>query len=116
MEGRRLRALIAVDSAVLDQLLADDLTYTHASGNLEIKAEFMACVETGKLKYLSLEPEESRVRVSGDTAIVTGRAAMKVKPAGSGESGFRSRYIDVYLKRNGKCKCVTCHSTRLSDS
>src|SRR5687768_12292662 len=79
-EKDRFAAMIKGDSAALERLLADDLTYTHSSALFESKAEFIKSVTSGKIDYVSIVPSESdwKVRVSGNTAIVNGVAAVNV--------------------------------------
>lgn len=112
IDARRFVAMTRADLAELDRILADDLTYTHSTGNTETKKEFVAAIESGTLKYLSIESDENKVRVYGDTAIINGRAKVKVSSRGQ-EQAFTIRFIDVYTKRNGKWQMVAWQSSRL---
>jgi ketosteroid isomerase-like protein len=111
LEGRRLRAMMDADTAALDRILGDDLTYTHSNGAVDTKASFLAAIKSGKLKYESVTTD-GQVRVQGDTAVVTGRGAMRVR-AGDRQLDMAVRFTDVYVKRDGRWQMITWQSTRI---
>ena len=110
LENRRIEAMIKGDVQTLEEILADDLIYTHTTARLDTKASFIDAVATGRTNYRSVEREDVKVRQFGDTAIVTGHAKFHV-----GENKFEARYIDVYAKRNGAWQMVAWQSTRIPD-
>lgn len=112
LETQRFKAMTENDFASLERILADDLSYSHTSGWLQTKGEFIATLRSGQLKYESISAEETKVRVYGNTGVVTGRASLKVRSKGQEES-FRVRYLDVYINRNGRWQMVGWQSTRL---
>lgn len=112
LDARRFAAMTRADIKELEIILSDDLTYTHSTGMTETKKEFLASLQSGNLKYLSLESDESAVRTYGMTAVITGRAKVKVLSRGQ-EQAFTVRYIDVYAKKNGKWQMVAWQSSRL---
>jgi ketosteroid isomerase-like protein len=67
-------ALRNEDVAVLDTLLADDLTFHGPSGGTTTKAGYLDRLRSGRLAYDSIAAAEPLVRAHGVTAIVTGRA------------------------------------------
>lgn len=111
-ETRRFEAVVRGDIAALDDILSDDLSYTHASGVHETKAEFLGKLKSGQLKYESLTPEDMRVRVYGTTGVVTGVARVKVQVKGESLS-FQLRFTDVYAKKGDRWQMVAWHATRL---
>lgn len=115
-ESERVRAAIARDTAALDRLLSDDLTYAHSSGWVETKAQFIESIRTGALQYISVEHSEQAARIYGETAVLTGRSAMQVKsPRGGGEvQQFEIRFLTVYVKLGGRWRQVAWQSTRLT--
>ena len=72
LEKRRIEAMTNQDAKALGEILADDLSYTHSSGRVETKAEFIANATSGGSRYRALSQEDMKVRQYGDTAIVTG--------------------------------------------
>jgi hypothetical protein len=52
------------------------------------------------------------IRIYEQTAVVTGRAAMKIK-SGQGEQAFKLCYLDVYVKQDGHWQMVAWQSSRV---
>jgi ketosteroid isomerase-like protein len=111
-EIRRFEAMVRGDVAALDDILADDLTYTHATGVFETKAEFIAKLKSGQTKYESFAPEDVLVRLYGTTSVVTGVARVKVQAKGEHLS-FQLRFTDVYVKKGDRWQMVAWQATRL---
>jgi len=110
LEDRRIEAMVKGDVKALEEILADDLVYTHTTARLDTKASFIDAVKTGRSNYKSVEREDVKVRQFGDTAVVTGHAKFHV-----GDNKFEARYTDVYVKRNGAWQMVAWQSTRIPD-
>ena len=111
-EIRRFEAMVRGDVAALDDILAEDLTYTHATGVFETKAEFIAKLKSGQTKYESFTPEDVLVRLYGTTSVVTGVARVKVQVKGEHLS-FQLRFMDVYVKKGDRWQMVAWQATRL---
>jgi ketosteroid isomerase-like protein len=101
-EKDRFAAMVKGDRAALEKLLADDLTYTHSTALLETKEQFIKSVTSGNIDYVSIVPSaaDANVRVNGNTAIVTGVAAVNVIDTGK-DRKIRIRYTTVYTNRGG---------------
>ena len=112
LERQRFLAMQHVDVASLNRILSDDLIYTHANGLQQTKAELIGVLGSGEFKYESISAEGARVRVYDQAAMVTGRAAMKIK-SGQGEQTFKLCYLDVYVKQNGRWQMVAWQSSRV---
>jgi hypothetical protein len=63
-------AQVAADAKALDALCAAELSYSHSSGRVEDKATFIANATDGKSKFLSLEYQDTNIRVVGPAATV----------------------------------------------
>jgi hypothetical protein len=85
------------DKALLQRYLADDLVYTHGGGRSETKAEYIADVLKGPSHYESMTESDTKVRIYGKTAVLTG--FVDVKPA-KGER-YRVRTLEVYTQNSG---------------
>lgn len=110
LENRRIEAMTKGDVAALEEILADDLLYTHTTARIDTKASFIDAVSTGRSNYKSIERKDVKVRDFGDTAVVTGQAKFHV-----GNNKFEARYIDVYAKRGDAWQMVAWQSTRVPD-
>ncbi|MCY7350538.1 MAG: nuclear transport factor 2 family protein [Cytophagaceae bacterium] len=115
LEKRRFDAQVAKDTKVMDEILADDLVYTHSNGLQDGKKSYIAAIESGKSTYQFIEISSDTVRFYGPgTAIVTGQ--MKTSVVSNGQTNpLRLRYTDVYLRRNGTWKMVAWQSARLAN-
>ena len=99
-ERQRFDAQVSKNYAVLEQVLANDLTYTHSNGNRDGKQSYIQSIRDGKSKYDAIDMEEIKVRVYGNTAVING--VCLVKAMNNGETiNTHLRYTDVYV-RNGK--------------
>ncbi len=112
-EKDRFAAMVKVDEAALNKLLADDLTYTHTNANLQTKAQFMADLKSGAIKYVSVAPVEAewKVRIFGTVAVVNGAAAVHVVDHGN-DLNFRIRYTNVHTNRSGHWQMAAWEATR----
>ena len=63
-------ATIKRDTAALQNLLADDLSYTHSSGMNETKKQVLDGISSGKTKVKSIEWSNATVRNYRKTAVV----------------------------------------------
>src|ERR1700687_6215060 len=63
-------AQVSSDAEALDALCASELRYSHSDGRVEDKATFLANATSGKSKFLSLEYQDTKIRVVGPAAIV----------------------------------------------
>lgn len=100
------------DIAAIEAILAPDFINTAADGRVLPRAEELATVRDGTVKFTRATVEDLRVRVFGTTAIATGIAEF----AGSfGERPFagRERFTDVWLQRGGRWQVVASHNSRL---
>src|SRR5438045_9544189 len=57
-EGARFAAMKSRDFAALDTLLADDLAYTHSSGETDTKTSLVAALREGRLVYVAIAPRD----------------------------------------------------------
>jgi len=113
-DDRRFKAMVRGDLATLRMALADDLTYTHSSGQHETKAQFLASLATGQLSYKSIIPEARSVHVYGGAGILTGTARMEITARGQ-DAQFRIRYIAVYVRAQDRWQMVAWQSTRVPE-
>lgn len=111
---RRFEAMIENDQAELEQLLANDLVYTHSNARVENKQEFLATLKSQKLVYKSVQPDEVKVRLMGSVGIITGKADVVIEQEGKTNT-LHLRFMDVYAKRKGRWQQVAWQSTRMPE-
>ncbi len=106
------QAMVKNDEATLHRLMADDWSMTTPDGAVQTKTEALADLKSGNLKFESTEVDDIKVRVFGNTAVVTGHSRDKSTYKGKDVSG-EYRFTDVFVKRNGKWQAVATQVTQV---
>lgn len=114
LDRKRMQAMAAKDIATLNEVLADDLIYTHSSARLDTKQSLIGNMQSGSTVYQSVEPSEVKAQDLGDAVVLTGVAHIKVNSGGK-PMAFGVRFTDVYAKRGGKWQMVSWQSTKLPE-
>jgi ketosteroid isomerase-like protein len=114
LDKKRMTAMAQKDLATLNELIADDLIYTHSSARLDTKQSLIGNMESGSTVYTSVVPSDVKAQDLGDTVVLTGSCKISVN-AGGRPNSFGVRFTDVYARRGGKWQMVTWQSTRLPD-
>jgi len=111
VEDERMQAFEKADVATLDRIFDDEFTFTNVNGEVHTKAELIADVRSGNLKYTSLSHSEIRVRVYENTAILTGRSSSVYITDGKEGGRIPRRYMNIYFKKNGQWRLVARQET-----
>ncbi len=82
LEDKRFGAMIAGDFKGLDAMLHGELLYTHSSGMTDTKSSWLDSMKSGRTKYKSVNCSDRKVRIFGDIALITGRAAIEAEVNG----------------------------------
>jgi len=98
----------------VDRLLADDYLGISANGTLETKADELTRRRSGSLHITQLDLSDIKVRIYGDTAVVTSKADLIGKNGDRDISG-RYRYTRVYSNRDGQWRIVSFEASRVSN-
>jgi ketosteroid isomerase-like protein len=115
LEMQWRQAQLNNDVAVMDRLLADDYIGISATGTIETKPEALALRRAGTLHITGLDLNDLKVRIYGDTAVVTSRADLQGTNGASDISG-KYRYTRVYNRRYGQWKIVSFEASRIHDA
>jgi hypothetical protein len=110
LEDRRYRAMIAGDTAVLDELCSDDLIYTHSKADFDDKPSYLHKVGSRYFTYLEITHPADRILVVDSAALVTGRMTAKVLVAGT-IVHVDNRYLAVWVRERGAWKFVAYQPT-----
>jgi ketosteroid isomerase-like protein len=93
---------------ILSSLLADDFTITIEDGNVYSKAGYISHSADPSTHVKVAELSELKVRMHGDTAIVTGAYHEKGDSNGKPYE-YHDRLTDVWMKVGGKWQVVASH-------
>jgi len=105
-------ALLKGDAAAWGKLAADDSTSIGADGKVLNKAEIVDAIRAGKIKYESIDTSDIKIRVYGDTAVLTDTSSIKARRGDLDMSG-QYRNVRVFVKRSGKWQQVLAQRTKI---
>jgi ketosteroid isomerase-like protein len=106
------RAMVDRDKAVLENLVMDEMTYGHSSGKIENKTEFIEEVVNGAFDFISINPSEQTIYLSGDTAVV--RHIFNAKAVNDGtQADIRIGNILVLKRNKGRWKVLARQAYKL---
>jgi ketosteroid isomerase-like protein len=107
-------ALSKRDIPALDRILGDDHSVITKDGSVLTKAQELANYKSGESSGDLSDFEPMKVRVFGDTAVVTGGHREKSQYHGRDTSGHY-RWTDVFVMRNGRWQAVASQLTRVEE-
>ena len=110
-EERFFAALGEADRDTLESVMAEDCVLIDVMTGSEVpRADFIALIGSGRLVFESIERLDSRVRLYGGTAIVTGQTRMSGR-FDKQMYWVRSRYTHVYAEDHGRFRLVNAQGT-----
>lgn len=101
------------DTAALERLLSDDFVSVGLRGTIQARAEVLEDFRSGDAKLTSLVADDYRVRIYGETAVMTHRATLKGTYKGQDISNTY-RTTHVWVKQHGRWQVVASQQTGLS--
>ena len=112
LEGEWDAANLKGDATALGSIFADTFISTGSEGKVRTKAEMLAELKAGRIKYQIAKSEDLKVFLYGDAAVVTGKWTGKFilngKPVDTVE-----RFTDTYVRQNGKWRVVASHGSEI---
>jgi len=108
------RAMVTNDPEAIGLYMADDWIIVGTDGSVGDRAAFLELVRSGKLTHDVMESHDLKVRVYGDTAVVTGRGVS------GGQYQGQSFYLVertscVYVRQQGRWRCVLTHLSLIAE-
>jgi ketosteroid isomerase-like protein len=107
------QAMIKNDAEAIGRFLADDWIIIDPDGGTIDRSRFLDVIKSGALSHETMNSEAARVRIYGDTAMVTALTTTKGKYMGQ-EFATQERATDVFVKQNGRWQCVLTQLTRFT--
>jgi hypothetical protein len=114
LDRQRMTAMAQKDIGKLNELIADDLVYTHSSARLDTKQSLIGAMEAGRTVYTAVVPSDVKAQDFGDTVVLTGSARIGVNSGGNAMN-FGVRFTDVWVNKGGKWQMAAWQSTRTPD-
>ncbi|MDP9112677.1 MAG: nuclear transport factor 2 family protein [Acidobacteriota bacterium] len=107
------QASLKRDLATLDKIMADDWVSIDFQGRTSSKSETIANLKSGLPATQAAGIGEMKVRVFGDSAIVTGSDTEKSSVKGK-DVVDKYLWTDVFVKRDGRWQAVASQSTKVA--
>jgi len=108
------RAMVTNDADAIGQFMGDDWIIIGSDGGECDKATFLGLVRSGTLSHDVMESHDMKVRVYGDTAVVTGRGVSGGKFQGQPFHEVE-RVSCVFVRQKGQWRCVLTHLSRIAE-
>ena len=109
MDQRIEDAVVRADLKFLESAYARDFRFTHGTGNVQSKDEWLKSV--AKKGFLSRKVSLVEVELHGDVAVTCGR--LDVVKTGEGGEKYSLRYVRVYERRNGRWEMLMHRTVEL---
>ena len=106
-------AIVKNDVEGIGRIVTDDWIIIDPNGEIVDRVRFLDVIKSGALTHDIMESEDLRVRVYGDSAVVTAITSTKGKFMGQ-EFSTRERATDVFIKRDRRWQCVLTHLTKVA--
>ena len=113
LEKEFSQAIVKNDAEAVGRFLADDWIIIDPDGGMVDRARFLGVIKSGALTHEMMESDDARVRIYGNTAIVTALTTTKGKFSGQVFT-TQERATDVFVKQNGRWQCVLSHLTKFT--
>ena len=107
------QAIVKNDPEAIERFVADDWIIVNADGGIIDKERFLGVIKSGTLTHDVMESDDVRVRVYGDSAVVSALTRSKRKFMGQ-EFTTEERATDLFVKLNGQWRCVLTQLTALT--
>ncbi len=113
LENRRVEALVRGDTDFLENLFGDNYILTTFDGQVRDKFFTLGAMGGGETSFDFLNYEDMDIRITGDTAIVTGTAIRNGRSRGRIISGD-FRFTHVWVSLQGQWKLVAIQESRIA--
>jgi hypothetical protein len=110
LERQAKDAAVHRDPLFSQRMLTDDYVAITPLGQVITKADTVGARKSGQLRYDSIEISDVMVRVYGNTAVVTARAAVKGTDLGEEFDGSY-RFTRIWVRRSGRWQAASYQAT-----
>jgi hypothetical protein len=106
------QSMLANDPVAMGRYLREDVTRTGPGGVTTNRAQWLAQVESGQIRYLSVRRCQTTIRRYQDTAVVTGLVDIEVMKSGAGRELEHNRTLRVYVRDDGAWRLAAHQATK----
>lgn len=113
MEKGFADAIAKNDAEAIGRFVTDDWIIIDADGGIIDRERFLEVIKSGALTHEMMESDDIRLRVYGDSAVLTALTRTKGKFMGQ-EFATQERATDVFVKLGGQWRCALTQLTRFT--
>jgi ketosteroid isomerase-like protein len=110
LEKKFAQAIAKNDFEVIQRFVTEDWIIINADGGIIDRKRFLDVMKSGTLTHDMMESDDIRVRVYGDSAVVTALTRTKGKFKGQ-EFTTQERSTDVFVRLDGQWRCILTQLT-----
>ncbi len=114
LSDQLIQAQLKAETSFFEKNYADDATIVHGNGKLFTRAEEIADLKSGSLKYESVDVRDKKIHVFGDTAVAAFLLSFTGTLGGKPFSGVELRRTVVWVKQKDSWKIALYQVTRLA--
>jgi ketosteroid isomerase-like protein len=103
-------AIAKNDPESIERFVTDDWIIISADGGIIEKERFLEVIKSGTLTHEMMQCDDMRVRIYGDSAVVSALTRSKGKFMGH-EFITHERSTDIFVRRDGQWRCVLTQLT-----
>ena len=108
-------AVVSKDLASLDALYADDFMFTHGTGLVQTKRQWLDALRSDETRFLSRQLDSTSIELHPEIAIVTGRLLV-CRQSEAGEVRYGLQYVRVYSMKTGLWQLISHYTTAQWDA
>jgi ketosteroid isomerase-like protein len=106
-------AIAKNDLEAIERFVTDNWIIINADGGIIEKERFLEVIKSGALTHEMMQSDDIRVRVYGDSAVVSALTRSKGKFMEQ-EFTTHERSTDVFVRHDGRWRCVLTQLTRFT--
>jgi ketosteroid isomerase-like protein len=110
LEEQFAEAIVKNDLEAIGRFVTDEWIIINADGGIIDKERFLGVIKSGTLTHEMMESDDIRVRLYGDSAVVSALTRSKGKFMGQ-EFTTHERSTDVFVRHDGQWRCVLTQLT-----
>lgn len=112
LEREMMNAIRDKDSKALEAILFDDFVYRSPEGEVG-RADFLKNITALPGRILSVEGKDLRVRIFGETAVLTGVQLTMLRTDDGKELESLVAFTDIFVRRNRRWRLALAHGVEL---
>jgi ketosteroid isomerase-like protein len=113
LEERRYAAIVGGDVDALEELLSEQLVYTHSTASRETKSMYLARIRDRPISYQAVDHPEEAILIGDGVAVVVGTMIARMRLPDGGFHVIRNAATAVWGLEHGRWQLLAYAPTPL---